>query len=60
MPLSFLEMKEFGLETKTSDKDELNIETFFQSLPLNLKRYYQDNFKNKFYIETFVDSFSSD
>jgi hypothetical protein len=60
MPLSFLEMKEFGLETKTSDKDELNIETLFQSLPLKLKRYYQDNFKNKFYIETFVDSLSSD
>lgn len=49
MPLTFFEIKEFGFDTKTQDREELNIGTFFQSLPQNMKKYYLENFKNKFY-----------
>ncbi len=60
MPLTFFEIKEFGFDTKTSDKDELNIGTFFQNLPQNMKKYYLENFKNKFYTQSSLDSLSSD
>jgi hypothetical protein len=48
-PLSFFELNEFGFDSKTSDKDELQIGQFFHQLPRNMKNYYLENFKNKFY-----------
>ncbi len=45
-------MKQFELEKKTCDKEELNIGAFYSNLPKFLNTYYLDNFKNKFYTLT--------
>ncbi len=38
----------------------MNIGNFFPSLPQNMKKYYLENFKNKFYTQMTLDSVSTD
>lgn len=55
-PLTFRELKDFGLAEKSKDKEELALAEKVKYLPENLKVYYIENFKNRFYQETVIHS----
>lgn len=54
-PFSFVQLKEFDLESTSKDKEEVDIGKYSQDLPPKLKIYYMENFKNKFYKETLLN-----
>lgn len=56
-PLTFKEIQSFGIADKTKDREELLIGEFYENLPQNMKEYYRENFKNKFYKESVISSF---
>jgi hypothetical protein len=47
--LTFREFKDFGIKPSTKDAEELALEEKVKYLPENLRVYYIENFKNKFY-----------
>ena len=49
-------MQSFGIADKTKDREELLIGEFYENLPQNMKAYYRENFKNKFYKESSISS----
>lgn len=55
-PLTYRELKDFGLAEKTKDKEELALAVKAKDLPEKLRIYYTENFKNKFYKETIIPS----
>jgi uncharacterized protein (DUF4213/DUF364 family) len=55
-PLTFREIKDFSLEDKNKDIEELEMATKVKNLPEKFKVYYIENFKNKFYRETMIKS----
>lgn len=56
LPLTFKEIQSFGIAEKTKDREELLIGEFYENLPQNMKEYYRENFKNKFYKESVISS----
>ena len=50
-----MELKDFGLTEKTKDKDELEIGRKAKDLPPKQRAYYNENFKNQFYIQTMLE-----
>ena len=56
LPLTFKEIQSFGIAEKTKDREELLIGEFYENLPENMKEYYRENFKNKFYKESVISS----
>jgi hypothetical protein len=59
-PLTYLELKDFDLASKTKDQEELQIGQKAKDLPSKLKNYYLENFKNKFYKQTMINSGNGD
>jgi hypothetical protein len=55
-PMTYVELKDFGLAEKTKDKEELEIGRKAKELPQKLRAYYLENFKNKFYKQTVLDN----
>lgn len=55
-PLTYLELKDFDMASKTKDQEELDIGKRAKDLPSKLKTYYLENFKNKFYKQTMINS----
>ena len=55
-PMTYVELKDFGLAETTKDKDELEIGRKAKDLPQKLRAYYLENFKNKFYKQTVLDN----
>lgn len=53
-PLTFRELKDFGLDQKTKDIEEVALGKKVKNLPEKLRTYYTENFKNKFYKETVI------
>jgi hypothetical protein len=49
-------MQSFGIVDKTKDREEILIGEFYENLPQNMKAYYRENFKNKFYKESPISS----
>jgi hypothetical protein len=49
-PMTYVELKDFVLTEKTKDKEELEIGKKARDLPLKQRAYYNENFKNQFYI----------
>lgn len=45
-PMTYIELKDFGLTEKTKDKEELEIGKKAKDLPLKQRAYYNENFKN--------------
>lgn len=56
MPLTFKEIKFFGIADKIKDREELLIGEFYENLPKNMKEYYLENFKHRFYKESVISS----
>jgi hypothetical protein len=54
-PLTYMELKDFGLTEKTKDKDELEIGRKAKDLPPKQRAYYNENFKNQFYIQKMLE-----
>ena len=54
-PLTFVEINDFGIVSKSKGKqEELKIGEFHDRLPQNMKEYYRENFKTKFYKESVI------
>jgi hypothetical protein len=49
-PLTYVEMKDFGLLEASSDKEEIEIGKKARDLPPKQRIYFLENFKNQFYI----------
>ncbi len=45
-PLTYIELRDFGLEHKTKDQEELEIGKKAKDLPIKERAYYLENFKN--------------
>lgn len=54
-PFSFVQLKEFDMESTSKDKEEVEIGRYSQDLPPKLKIYYMENFKHKFYKEIMLN-----
>ncbi len=50
-----MELKDFGLTEKTRDKEELEIGRKAKDLPPKQRAYYNENFKNQFYIQKMLE-----
>lgn len=59
-PMTYLEIKDFDMASKTKDKDELQIGIMAKDLPPKLRTYYLENFKNKFYKVTMLGDTNND
>jgi hypothetical protein len=55
-PLTFRELKDFNLEDKSKDNEEIELGKKVRNLPEKFRIYYIENFKNKFYRETIIQS----
>ena len=58
--MTYLELKDFELASKTKDSEELDIGKKAKDLPPKLRAYYLENFKNKFYKQTMLDNKNGD
>ena len=47
--MTYVELKDFGMGEKTKDKEEVEIGKKAKDLPVKLRAYYLENFKNKFF-----------
>jgi hypothetical protein len=56
LPLTFKEIQSFGIPDKIKYREELLIGEFYENLPKNMKKYYRQNFKNRFYKESVISS----
>ncbi|CDW89623.1 dedicator of cytokinesis protein 2 [Stylonychia lemnae] len=60
IPLTYRELKDFSLDQKSKDYDELALAQKCKDLPEILRNYYTQNFKNRFYKETVIPSKQGD
>ena len=55
-PLTYREIKDFALPQKKHDMEEVLMARKYKDLPEKLRIYYTQNYKNKFYRETVIQS----